>query len=52
MAGKVLVENRRLLNHDVQQLIDNVNHAAPALFARRVRWLNRSDGCINALYQP
>jgi 5-methylthioadenosine/S-adenosylhomocysteine deaminase len=52
MAGKVLVENRRLLNHDVELLIGNVNHAAPVLFARRERWLNRSDGCKNPLYQP
>ncbi|WP_226988913.1 hypothetical protein [Brumicola pallidula] len=51
VAGKVLVENGRLLNHDVQQLIDNVNHAAPALFARRKQWLNRSGGSKNALHQ-
>ena len=52
VAGKVLVENGRLLNHDVQQLIDNVNHAAPALFARREHWLNRSGGSKNALHRP
>ena len=52
VAGKVLVENGRLLNHDVQQLIDNVNHAAPALFTRREHWLNRSGGSKNALHRP
>jgi 5-methylthioadenosine/S-adenosylhomocysteine deaminase len=52
VAGKVLVENGRLLNHDVQQLIDNVNHAAPALFVRREQWLNRTGGGKNALHQP
>ena len=52
VAGKVLVENGRLLNHDVQQLIDNVNHAAPALFTRREQWLNRTGGGKNALHQP
>jgi 5-methylthioadenosine/S-adenosylhomocysteine deaminase len=52
MAGKVLVENCRLLNHDVQQLIDNVNHAAPVLFARLERWLNSLYGCKNVRYQP
>jgi 5-methylthioadenosine/S-adenosylhomocysteine deaminase len=51
VAGKVLVENGRLLNHDVQQLIDNVNHAAPALFTRREQWLNRTGGGKNALHQ-
>ena len=52
VAGKVLVENGRLLNHDMQQLIDNVNYAAPALFVRREQWLNRTGGVKNALYQP
>lgn len=50
VAGKVLVENGRLLNHDIQQLIDQVNTAAPALFARREQWLSRSGGGKNALY--
>ena len=52
VAGNVLVENGRLLNHDVQQLIDNVNHAAPALFVRREQWFKRSGGGKNALFQP
>ena len=52
VAGKVLVENGRLLNHDVQQLIDYVNHAAPALFVRREQWLNRTGGGKNALHRP
>ena len=52
VAGKVLVENGGLLHHDVQQLIDHVNHSAPALFVRREQWLNRTGGGKNALHQP
>jgi 5-methylthioadenosine/S-adenosylhomocysteine deaminase len=40
VAGKVLVENGQLLTSDLQQLIKEVNIAAPALFQRRAQWLS------------
>lgn len=46
VAGKKLVENGRLVEHDIQRLIDDVNRAAPALFARRQAWLDGSKGAI------
>ena len=52
VAGKVLVDNGRLLEHDIQHLIELVNQAAPALFARRQAWLDSTGGGKNALYQP
>ncbi|WP_158972688.1 amidohydrolase family protein [Paraglaciecola sp. L3A3] len=52
VAGKILVEKGKLLEHDMQNLIDQVNLAAPALFARRQQWLEQSKGGVNALYQP
>ena len=51
VAGKVLVEDGRLLAHDLQDIIDKVNIAAPALFKRRQAWLESSGGSINALNQ-
>ncbi|TYK64555.1 amidohydrolase family protein [Colwellia echini] len=50
VAGKILVEGGKLINHDIQQLIARVNNAAPALFARREQWLTKSGGGKNALY--
>jgi 5-methylthioadenosine/S-adenosylhomocysteine deaminase len=50
VAGKILVQNGSLVNHDMQQLIAAVNLAAPALFARREQWLKNSGGGKNALY--
>lgn len=44
VAGKVLVENGKLLEHDIQHLIDQVNLAAPALFKRRQAWLDSTNG--------
>jgi|TARA_B110000902_G_C14281943_1_gene577205 5-methylthioadenosine/S-adenosylhomocysteine deaminase len=52
VAGKVLVDNGRLLEHDIQHLIEQVNQAAPALFSRRQAWLDSTGGGKNALYQP
>jgi 5-methylthioadenosine/S-adenosylhomocysteine deaminase len=52
VAGKVLVDNGRLLEHDIQHLIEQVNQAAPALFSRRQAWLDSTGGGRNALYQP
>lgn len=40
VAGKVLVENGQLLTADLQQLIKEVNIAAPTLFQRRAQWLS------------
>ena len=49
VAGKVLVKNGKLLEHDIQTLIEQVNLAAPALFARRNAWMKTSGGSKNAL---
>ena len=39
--GKVVVENRKLVNADLQALIDQVNLAAPQLFKRRDEWMSQ-----------
>jgi 5-methylthioadenosine/S-adenosylhomocysteine deaminase len=52
VAGKVLVDNGQLLEHDIQHFIEQVNQAAPALFTRRQAWLDSAGGGKNALYQP
>ena len=44
VAGKVLVENGQLVEQDLQQLISQVNQAAPLLFQRRKAWLDSSSG--------
>lgn len=38
VAGQVVVENGRLVHVDLQNLIDQVNQAAPRLFERRDQW--------------
>jgi len=35
VAGKILVDDAKLLDQDIEQLIEQVNQAAPALFRRR-----------------
>ena len=39
VAGKIVMENGRLLTADLQQLIDDMNNAVPDLFRRRAEWL-------------
>ena len=39
--GEVVVENRKLVNADLQALIDQVNLAAPQLFKRRDEWMSQ-----------
>ena len=44
-----MVENGRLVNADLQALIDEVNHAAPRLFERRDQWLAKQGQTVNEL---
>lgn len=39
VAGKILVENGKLLTADLQELISDMNKAVPDLFRRRAEWL-------------
>lgn len=39
VAGRIVVEDGRLLSADLQELIDRVNSLVPGLFARRSAWL-------------
>lgn len=47
--GEVVVKNGKLLHADLQDLIDQVNLAAPELFRRREQWLSRHGQAINEL---
>ena len=47
--GQVVVENRKLVNADLQAVIDQVNQAAPALFKRRDKWLSEQGTAVNEL---
>ncbi len=49
VAGNILVEDGRLVDHDIQTIIDRVNEAAPRLFKRRQDWLESSAGSASAL---
>ena len=48
VAGKILVENARLLTADLQELIRDMNEAVPELFRRRAEWLGTHES-INEL---
>ena len=48
VAGRILVDDCRLLTDDLQQLIDRANAAVPALFERRAVWLAQ-NGAKSAL---
>jgi 5-methylthioadenosine/S-adenosylhomocysteine deaminase len=39
VAGKIVVENGKLLTADLQDLIRDMNEAVPDLFRRRAEWL-------------
>lgn len=39
VAGKIVVENGKLLTADLQELIRDMNEAVPDLFRRRAEWL-------------
>ena len=47
--GKVVVENKTLVNADLQQLIGQINLAAPQLFKRRATWLAQQGEVVNEL---
>lgn len=49
VAGRTVVQNGKLVHADLQQLIDQVNVAAPILFKRRADWLSLRGTSINEL---
>ena len=49
VAGQVVVGNGRLVNADLQALIDQVNQAAPLLFQRRDQWFAQQGQAVNEL---
>ncbi len=48
VAGKIVVEEGRLLTADLKELIADANHAVPDLFRRRAEWLGAHQP-VNAL---
>jgi 5-methylthioadenosine/S-adenosylhomocysteine deaminase len=50
VAGRIVVDGGKLLTADIQQLISDVNNAAPGLFRRRAEWL-AAHKSVNALKQ-
>ncbi len=48
VAGRILVEDGRLLSGDLADAISQVNRAVPDLFRRRAAWLDQ-HGTVNAL---
>ena len=49
VAGQTVVKNGRLINADLQALIDQVNQAAPRLFERRDQWFAKQGQTVNEL---
>jgi len=49
VAGQTVVKNGRLINADLQALIDQVNKAAPRLFKRRDQWFAKQGQTVNEL---
>lgn len=49
VAGQTVVKNGRLINADLQALIDQVNQAAPRLFERRDQWFAKQEQTVNEL---
>ena len=49
VAGQIVVKNGRLINADLQALIDQVNKAAPRLFERRDQWFAKQGRTVNEL---
>lgn len=47
--GQVVVDNGKLVNADIQSLIEQVNLAAPLLFMRREDWLSKQGKVMNEL---
>lgn len=47
--GQVVVEDGKLVNADLNTLIEQVNRAAPLLFKRREDWLSQQGKVINEL---
>ena len=48
VAGRIVVDNGRLLSGDLADTIAQANRAVPLLFARRAEWLRR-NGTVDAL---
>jgi 5-methylthioadenosine/S-adenosylhomocysteine deaminase len=48
VAGKILVENGKLLTAELQELIRDMNEAVPELFRRRAEWLSAHES-VNEL---
>jgi 5-methylthioadenosine/S-adenosylhomocysteine deaminase len=49
VAGQTVVQNGKLMNADLQHLIDQVNRVAPLLFKRREDWLSLRGNAVNEL---
>lgn len=49
VSGQIVVENGRLVNANLQALIDQVNQAAPLLFQRRDQWFAQQGKVVNEL---
>ena len=48
VAGRIVVDDGRLLSGDLADTIAQANRAVPLLFARRAEWLRR-NGTVDAL---
>lgn len=51
VAGRIVVDNGRLVHAALDTLIDQVNQAAPQLFQRRELWLAQQGQVINELHR-
>ncbi|WP_347454946.1 amidohydrolase [Acinetobacter thermotolerans] len=49
VGGQIVVENGKLLNADLQHLIDEVNRVTPLLFERRDAWMAQKGKVVNEL---
>ncbi|ATO20514.1 cytosine deaminase [Acinetobacter sp. LoGeW2-3] len=49
VGGKIVVEDGKLLNADLQSLIDEVNRVTPLLFERRDTWMAQKGKAVNEL---
>nr|WP_254202622.1 amidohydrolase family protein [Acinetobacter sp. BY419] len=51
VGGKVVAEHGKLLNADLQILIDEVNRVTPLLFKRRDAWMAQKGTAVNELHR-
>lgn len=49
VAGKIVVENKRLVHAELGKLIDEINISAPLLFERRNDWFHQNGSAVNEL---